>query len=56
MLLDEFWLGFWEYWHCEKFVLWACMNMFMMHMGNFVGMCKFCFMDMAKIFVGMENF
>ena len=48
MLLDESWLGFWEYWHCEKFVLWAYMNMFMMHIGNFVGMCKFCFMNMAK--------
>ena len=20
MLLDEFWFGFWEYWHCENFV------------------------------------
>ena len=21
IFLDEFWFGFWEYWHCEKFVL-----------------------------------
>ena len=21
ILLDEFWFGFWEYWHCENFVL-----------------------------------
>ena len=49
MLLDESWLGFWEYWHCEKFVLWAYMNMFMMHVGNFASMC------MDK-FVGMKFF
>ena len=38
----------------KKFVLWAYMNMFMMHIGNFVGMCKFCFMNMAK-FCGHET-
>ena len=39
------------------------MNIFMMHVGNFVGMCKFYFMNMAKFcgyeygeFVGTENF
>ena len=37
------------------------MNIFMMHVGNFVGMCKFYFMNMAKIswvrtiFVDMEE-
>ena len=50
MLLDEFWLEFWEHWHCEKFVSWACMNMFMMYVEKFVGMCKLCFMNMAKFF------
>ena len=59
MLLDEFWLGFWGYWHCEKFVLQAYMNLFMMHVGNFVGMCKFYFLNMTIFvgkFVSMENF
>ena len=69
MLLDEFWLGFWGYWHCEKFLLQAWMNLFMMYVGNFVGMCKFYFMYMAnflwvriwknlwvqRIFVDMEE-
>ena len=35
------WVLAWEYWHCENFLLWACINMFMMHVRNFVGMCKF---------------
>ena len=28
MLLDEFWFGFWEYWHCENFVfdLYECVH------------------------------
>ena len=29
------------------------MNIFMVHVGNFVGMCKFYFMNMAK-FCGYE--
>ena len=48
MLLDEFWFGFWEYWHFENFVTWAYMNVLMMYVEKFVGMCKVCFMDMAK--------
>ena len=54
MLLDEFWHGFWEYWHCGKFVLWACMNIFMMHVGNFVGMYKFISWTWQNCFVGMN--
>ena len=45
------WMNFglvWEHWHCEKFVLWACMNMFMMYVEKFVGMCKLCFKNVAK--------
>ena len=59
MLLDEFWFGFWEYWHCEKFVLdlyeyvlgvcgknlLACVNFVLWTWQNFVGK-----------FMGMENF
>ena len=59
MLLDEFWFGFWEYWHCEKFVLGlyeyvhdvcgknllACVNFILWTWKNFVGK-----------FMGMENF
>ena len=51
MLLDEFWFGFWEYWHCEKFVLGlyeyvhdvcgknllACVNFVLWTWQNFVG-------------------
>ena len=51
MLLDEFWLEFWEYWHCEKLVLglyeyvhdvWgknllACVNFVLWTWQNFVG-------------------
>ena len=48
MLLGEFWFGFWEYWHFENFVTWAYMNVLMMYVEKFVGMCKVCFMDMAK--------
>ena len=53
-VIGEFWLGFWGHWHCEKFVLQAWMNLFMMYVGNFAGMCKFYFMNHSKIFVGMN--
>ena len=53
MLLDEFWFGFWEYWHCEKFVLdlceyihdvcgkilLVCVNFILWTWQDFVGMC-----------------
>ena len=59
MLLDEFWFAFWEYWHCEKFVLGlyeyvhdaceknllACVSFVLWTWQNFVGK-----------FMGMENF
>ena len=55
MLLDEFWFGFWEYWHGEKFglglydkLLWVCAWIYLWRWANFVGM-KF---DLWKNFVG----
>ena len=50
MLFDEFWFGFWEYWHCERCLTY--MNVCMMYVGKLVGMCELCFMIMAK-FCGM---
>ena len=63
ILLDEFWFRFWEYWHCEKFMvgldeyvhdvcgksLLACVNFVLWTWQNLVGMC-------IDIFVSMENF
>ena len=59
MLFDELWFRFWEYWHCENFVigldeyvhdacgksLLACVNFFLWSWQNFVGK-----------FVGMKTF
>ena len=67
MLLDEFWFGFWEYWHCENFVLGlfeyfhdvyrksllVYVNLVLETWKNFVGMCMDIFMVMGK-FCGYE--
>ena len=62
MLLDEFWFEFWEYWHCEKFVLglYECVHgvcgkslltyvNFVVWTGQyFVGMCMDIYVEMGK--------
>ena len=63
MLLDEFWFGFWEHWHCEKFglglyecvhgvcgkSLLAYVNFVLCTWKNFVGMCMDIFMGIGKL-------
>ena len=63
MLLDEFWFGFWEHWHCEKFglglyecvhgvcgkSLLAYVNFVLWTWQNFVGMCMDIFMGIGKL-------
>ena len=68
MLLDEFWFGFWEYWHGEKFglglydkLLWVCAWIYLWRWANFVGMkfwlvekfCWVCDVDSWRICVVM---
>ena len=67
MLLNEFWFGFWEYWHCENFVLGlfeyfhdvyrksllVYVNLVLETWKNFVGMCMDIFVEMGK-FCGYE--
>ena len=67
MLLNEFWLEFWGYWHCENFVLslceyfhdvcgkslLACVNFVLWTWQNFVGVCMDIFVEMGK-FCGYE--
>jgi len=67
MLLDEFWFGFWEYWHCENFGLGlydyvhdVCgkgllvyVNFVLWIWQNFVGMCMDILVDMDQ-FCGYE--
>ena len=69
ILLDEFWFGFWEYWHCENFVLGlyecvhgvcgksllAYVNFVLWPWQNFVGMCMDLLVEMGK-FCGYEIF
>ena len=55
MLLDEFWFGFWEHWHCEcvhdvcgKSLL-AYVNFVLWTWKTFVGMCMDIFMGVGKL-------
>ena len=47
ILLDEFWFGFWEHWHCENFVLGLYEGIHGV-CGKSLLKCKLCFMDIAK--------
>ena len=67
MLLDKFWFGLWEYWHCENFgldlyeyvhgvrrkSLSVYVNFVLETWQNFVGMCMDIFVEMGK-FCGYE--